>query len=954
MSILNTFIALDIETSGLNPKDSEILEVGAVQVKNRRMAEHFHSFVKPSKGISDVSTRFTGIAEAQVSGAPDVNSVLASLQIFVAAAPVIAFHGRFEERFLGAFSSDRFGRIHSVRNLARASFPRLPDHRLETLASRFNVKGEGPHKALRDASEVAAVYLGTVEALQDTPQNVKEQLLQLLSGTRSDLLPILLDLNNESELPAGRAHDRTATDDGRPPVNLVGEEIQTTDEPGQPLDVEAIGQIFAEDGIFEAGMEGYEVRTEQAQMSRGVAEAFNGAQFLAVEAGTGIGKSMAYLVPAVLYAVQSHSRVIISTNTRNLQDQLFFKDLPDLEALLNVSFRYAILKGRNNYICLNRWKTALQNPASVFTEEERIAALPLVIWANETSTGDITENTGFNRQRSAGLWAKICSDSGHCRSQRCRTNSLCFANNIRKAAQKSHVVVVNHALLFSDLSTQKGILGDYQHLILDEAHHIERVASHFLGRELNTWRVKNLTDQLRNSGAISAGTLPALQHWLSFARVDTATLKAFDTGIRSTSESAEALWQKTQSFFEALTEVVRQRQGKDNGPYTEKFRYRPGESTFDAVSKESQTFEAALHELVDRLKSLSGWLRGLSEDAFPNRDDLRGELEGRTEECDEILFDLSFLTTASDEMTVYWMELPTRENSTDTRIFGVPLKVSDRLVETLYEGMQTIVFTSATLGIRGKLDYFVQRMGLDLLPEDHVSLLCLGSPFDYEAQVLVCAPTFIPSPKSTEYQESVETLSRDLALDVQRSTMILFTSYGMLNRTYNAIKPDLQSEGILLLGQGIDGSPTNITERFRLNGQAVLLGTDSFWEGIDLPGETLEILGIARLPFAVPTEPLVAAQMEELKKQGKDPFLNYSVPEAILKFRQGFGRLIRNRTDRGAVLILDSRVLSTGYGRAFLESLPVGHHIFDSRLEMIHKIRDWFVKTNGASEPEIG
>ena len=258
-------------------------------------------------------------------------------------------------------------------------------------------------------------------------------------------------------------------------------------------------------------------------------------------------------------------------------------------------------------------------------------------------------------------------------------------------------------------------------------------------------------------------------------------------------------------------------------------------------------------------------------------------------------------------MTVYWMELPTRENSTDTRIFGVPLKVSDRLVETLYEGMQTIVFTSATLGIRGKLDYFVRRMGLDLLPEDHVSLLCLGSPFDYEAQALVCAPTFIPSPKSAEYQESVEALSRDLALGVQRSTMILFTSYGMLNRTYNAIKPDLQSEGILLLGQGIDGSPTNITERFRLNGQAVLLGTDSFWEGIDLPGETLEILGIARLPFAVPTEPLVAAQMEELEKQGKDPFLNYSVPEAILKFRQGFGRLIRNRTDRGAVLILDSR-----------------------------------------------
>ena len=954
MSILSHFIALDIETSGLNPKDAEILEVGAVQVSNGRITEYFHSFVKPSNEISDLSSRFTGITEAQVSDAPDVNSVLESLRAFVSASPIVAFHGRFEERFLGTFSPDRFGRIHSVRNLTRAAFPRLPDHRLETLTSRFGVNGEGAHKASRDASEVAAVYLGTVEVLKDFPLNVKEQMLQLLLGTQSDLLPILLALNDQPTSLTRSACDSTGPEDDRMPVNLVGESVQPSDGSGHPLDIEAIEQIFAGGGILAAGMDGFEVRDEQVQMSRAVAKAFNGAQFLAVEAGTGIGKSMAYLVPTVLHAVQNRSRVIISTNTRNLQDQLFFKDLPDLEALLSVRFRYAILKGRNNYICLNRWKAALQNPKATFTQPERIAALPLVIWAHETKTGDITENTAFNLQRSAGLWAKVCSDSGYCRSPRCRNNPNCFANQIRKAAQRTHVVVVNHSLLFSDLSTQKGILGDYAHLVLDEAHHVERVAAHNLGRELNIWRVKNLTDQLSSPGSTAAGTLPALQHWLSFASVDAPTLKAFEAGIRSAGESAEALWQKAQSFFEGLTKTVRQRQGTRSSPYAEKLRYRSDEATFDDVSDALQAFETALHELVDQLRNLSERLRNLPEDALPNRDELCGELEGRTEACDETLSDIGFLTTASDEATVYWIELPTRESSVDTRIFGVPLNVCERLVETLYEGMQTIVFTSATLGIRGKLDYFVQRMGLDLLPEDQVSLLCLGSPFDYETQALVCAPTFLPSPKSDRFQASVDALFRDLAVGVQKSTMVLFTSYGMLNRTYNAIKPDLQSEGILLLGQGIDGSPTHITERFRLNGHAVLLGTDSFWEGIDLPGETLQILGIARLPFAVPSEPLVAAQMEELEKQGKDPFFNYSVPEAILKFRQGFGRLIRSRTDRGAVIILDSRVLSTGYGRAFLDSLPVKHRTFDSGPKMIYTVRDWFEKATEAAKPLTG
>ncbi|HCR18236.1 MAG TPA: hypothetical protein DIU35_12205, partial [Candidatus Latescibacteria bacterium] len=581
--------------------------------------------------------------------------------------------------------------------------------------------------------------------------------------------------------------------------------------------------------------------------------------------------------------------------------------------------------------------------------EERIAAIPLVIWAEQTQTGDINENTAFDRGRSVGLWAKICSDSGFCRSQRCRNNGRCFANNIRKSAHRSHVVVVNHSLLFSDIASEHAILGDYQHLVLDEAHNVEKIAAHYLGRELSIWRVKNLTDQLRSPGFTGTGTLPALQHWMSVAGLDTTTLKAFDVGIGTAKDATETLWLNSQTFFQDLTEKTIARAGNAKHAYTEKIRYRPGEPVFEGLGASLGSFAEAISDMQGRLEALSDWLRQLSEDSFPNQDELRNELEGRTDECRAILDDLEFLTGAEDGSTVYWMELPGRDSSVDTRLLSVPLNVSELLHETLYEGMDTICFTSATLGIRGKLTYFLRRMGLDTLP-DKVRSLCLGSPFDYDSQALVCTPEFMPSPKSMEFQSAVDDTLQNLAVHVRRGTLALFTSYGMLNRTYNTIRSALQSEGILLLGQGIDGSRTNITDRFKENEQAMLLGTDSFWEGIDVPGEALQILGIVRLPFAVPSDPIVAAHMEELEKQGKNPFLHYSVPEAILKFRQGFGRLIRKKSDKGAVIVLDSRVLSTRYGRAFLEALPVAHRSFKNQSEMIEKIQSWF---SDPSEPTV-
>ena len=949
MSILHTYIILDLETTGLNPKEAEIIEIGAVKVKDGEIADRFQTYVRPQMGVPEEITRLTGIAFKDVRNAPRINAAIENFTTFAGGLPLIVHQGRFETRFLSEVSGLLLGYdIHSVRDLARIALPSLSDHRANTLADYFEVESQSAHKALCDAEQLAGIYSGVVEVLRETSFRAKQQILQLLQGTNSPLLNIFVDLGNEAAKSEFMSRMRGGGADDLPLSNVGGEEPRAETEDSEPLDSDMLCTLFDSGGTFDRQTEGYEVRTEQIEMVRAIADAFNNNQLLVAEAGTGVGKSMAYLTPAIHHAAQNGRRIIVSTNTKNLQEQLFFKDLPHLERTLNVPFSYVLLKGRSNYICLNRWQAALVNVETFFTEDERVGALSLVLWAEQTQTGDISENNGFDMRRYAGLWAKVCSDSGYCRSQKCRTNGQCFANTVRRAAQKAHIVVVNHSLLFSDIVSENAVLGEYEDLILDEAHNIEKIAAQYLGRELNIWHIKNFTDQLQSPGFHGTGTLPALRHWMGVADLKDNTFATFDKGIGRAVNAAEDIYLKAQTFFQDLTVFLYGKQGNRKFKYTPKERYRPGENTFDAVGESLADFAEASAELNSSLKNLCDWLKDLPDDTFPNQDELVNELDGRAQACSDLLATLNHLTHPEDEQDVYWFELPTRENSSDTRLFSAPLYVAEVLRDALYDKMRTIVFTSATLGIRGKLIYFLRRMGLDAMPDERVQTSCLGSPFDYDLQALVCVPQFMPSPKSPQFQRAVDDLLRHLAREVGRGTLALYTSYSMLNQSYDALKNDLSSEGILLLGQGIDGARGSITDRFKTHRRAMLLGTDSFWEGVDIPGEALEILGIIRLPFAVPSEPLVAAHMEELEKQGKNPFLHYSVPEAILKFRQGFGRLIRNKSDRGIVIVFDSRVLSTFYGRAFLEALPVQHRAFRAPEHLLQTIKSWFDKASVA------
>ena len=360
----------------------------------------------------------------------------------------------------------------------------------------------------------------------------------------------------------------------------------------------------------------------------------------------------------------------------------------------------------------------------------------------------------------------------------------------------------------------------------------------------------------------------------------------------------------------------------------------------------------AAEVLQKELTQLTDGLRALETGKITQGDEFLADLENRLGEVAELIDIAASLTEADDDSMVYWYELPPDRGKIGVKLYAAPLHVGQRLHDQFFSEMRSVVMTSATLAVAGKFNYFLDRVGLTGLQGERVRTLEVGSPFDYDSQAFVAVPEWFPNPRDRGFQDAVTDLVRDVVLGVGRGTLVLFTSYSMLDATYRRLSGDFYGAGVLLLGQGHDGSRTNIAETFRQEEKSVLFGTESFWQGVDIPGESLEVLIIVKLPFSVPSEPLLVAQNDELRKQGKDPFLYLTVPETAIRFRQGFGRLIRSRRDSGAVIILDTRVVTERYGRAFLLSLPTEHRSFRSSDELVSSLEAWFTGERGASETE--
>ena len=861
--------------------------------------------------------------------------------------------------------------VLDVRLLARVLLPGLRDYERATVercvepepaaaadgvgeksAEAGAVEGE-PEPAesgAEDAQKTALLCRALLGLLASQDPDTMETLILLAEGTGSGLERLLarMTAGTTGHGDAGYRVDPSAGTGERPSIAhsalgppTIGDgacDATEADDDHDLMDTEELARLFETGGLFESSMDGYEQRPQQVSMVRSVTGAFNDGEVLLVEAGTGTGKSLSYLTPALIWAVRNDQRVIVSTNTRNLQEQLFYKDLPFLLDNLGLPFRATLLKGRSNYLCLDRWRQVTRRPADHLTAEEREAAIPLAVWARETQTGDISEHAGFNRGAGAGLWEKINGEGTAC--PRCVLKEACFVNRVRRAAMASHVVIINHALLFADLQSDHAVLSRYSHLIIDEAHNLERAAVQHLTLEIGGWRMRRVLSRMHAPEWGGTGVLAGLDNLAKKAAENLEWKAPLAAGTRMAIDRITEVNRRIEDFFRIAGDEAFG-QSDDGSARRTKLRYRAEDEYAGILRSSARVLIEGLAGLRESLGMLHATLDQVHDSWLDDRESRGNAIVAAMDFCAETEEALFVLTEANEEERVYWVEA-TRSQPLSCILTAAPLRVADRLHDDLFRPLRTAVLTSATLTVGDRFDYQIERLGLDRIDPRRLQVRGIGSPFDYADQVLVCVPAAFPTPRSDAFQSEVSRLILDLVVSTMRSTLVLFTSYAQLNRTFEDIEPDLSEHGVAVLAQGTSGPRSALLDRFRRSDTAVLLGTDSFWEGVDVPGEALEMVILVKLPFAVPTEPLVQAQVERLEDAGRNSFFEYQVPEAVIKFRQGFGRLIRSTRDYGVVTVLDQRVVSTAYGRLFLESLPAGSEIYPDAERLVEGVTYWF------------
>lgn len=928
-----SLVAIDLETTGLDSRNDAIIEIGAVRFSASRVEEEFNTLINPNRLIPPEITQLTGINNDMVIKAPPLSAVLQDLVDFVGDSPVVGHNVQFDLGFLFQANILKYAQAIDTYELASVLMPLASRYNLSGLCQQLAIPNMGAHRALSDARMTQQLFIRLYDLAYELPVDILAEIVRMGEPVDWDgywfFQEILKQKIKKQPIQPKYVRDQKIFEGLYINEDVLSQPLKPNSDI-EPLDIDNLASILEPGGEFSKFFKNFEYRPQQVEMLTNVSQAFSNNYHLMVEAGTGTGKSFAYLIPAAFWALQNNHRVVISTNTIALQDQLINKDIPDLCTALDIPLRSVILKGRSNYLCPRRFE-AFRFRGPETKEEMRILG-KILVWLHNGGNGD-RSRLNLNSPTEREIWQKLSADDENCNAETCvsRVGGICPFYQVRQAAQNAHVLIVNHALLLSDVVTGSRVLPPYEYLIIDEGHHLEGASTSTLSYRVTQ---NDLQRMLRELGSVSSGILSRLISALKQSLRPSDFASVYSICQRIT-DLAFNLEQDLNLFFGSLQEfLASERDFQSIGLYAQQERITPAKRTVPTWSEVEIRYDKANETIT--------LLTNLVKDLIT---DLSDTIENPGEEIEEGIGSLSFnhqrmaeaayflnamiLNPAADY--IYWIEQ--QPDSTRMVLQIAPLHIGNLMEKYLWHEKSSIILTSATLTANGEFDYLRNRLNADEADE-----LIVGSPFDFENAAMLYVPNDIPEPSQTSaYQRMVENTLVHLSKATGGRLLALFTSYAQLKRTSKSISSRLADADIQVYEQGEGASANMLLESFRDTERAVLLGTRAFWEGVDIPGDALSVLVIVKLPFAVPSDPIVAARSETFD----DPFSEYSIPEAILTFRQGFGRLIRTQFDRGIVVVLDRRILSKKYGRFFIESLPTCKLVSGPIVELPKKAARW-------------
>ncbi|HEY2421146.1 MAG TPA: ATP-dependent DNA helicase DinG, partial [Neobacillus sp.] len=810
--------------------------------------------------------------------------------------------------------------------LARVLYPTADGYKLSDLAEREKLNHDRPHQADSDALVTAELLLIFLQQLSMFPAKTLHQLSHLSEGLKSDLQQLIDEMLIEKDKKVEEIPETIEFFKGLA-LKKTMEDIEVTVD---AKDYQFPKREEEKSALVENGFSSYVKRTGQFVMMDAVYQAFQNECHTLIEAGTGVGKSLGYLLPIAYMAKQHRHPIVVSTHTIQLQEQIINNEIPLLGKILPFKIHSVLLKGRNNYISLERFHQTLFEENDNY--DTTLTKMQILVWLTETETGDKDE---LNLS-SGGLiyWNKIKNEPTvflHDHDWQEKD----FYLRAKKAAQTAEIIITNHSLLLSDLSGSRSILPEFDFCLIDEGHHFEKVASQFFGYSLDYLSTRLLLSQFGQYEQ------KLLFYQLEELMAAIPAKKSVRTQTIEINQMMADLLYEMDEFFKLTAIYAKTMSANKKGFYRAKVRFSAEDHRKErtALVNSAERFAFQLKDLHAAILERLKWIE-------ERKEILTIEQQCKIEEIISFINELSDLKSTvqdcfiKESNFVKWIEFDSRSPQNVTTFFAQPATVSTALKEKFFQVKKGVVLTSATLTVNHSFDYLMKEIGLN--PASTVKIN-IPSPFEYEKQVQLLIPEDLPEVNSVSLDEYVVAITEHIitiAEETKGRMLILFTAYDMLKKTYELIKESGYLDDYVMIAQGItSGSRTRLTRNFKRYEKAILLGTSSFWEGVDIPGEDLSCLIIVRLPFSPPDEPLTEAKCQLVTQQGGNAFFDFSLPEAILRFKQGFGRLIRTETDRGIMIVFDKRIVTTKYGKSFLKSIPLvpvkrGH--LDELIEFIH------------------